>query len=285
MRRDVGAAATADTREGWRRQARALVATSAVVGLLLGALTLATAHAAGRDAVQAWFFDAPSRPVGNLASLRKRAEAGDKTAQLDYARQLFHSGKSSIAVVWLTEANNQGSIRAEDLLGLLYEKGEGVVQDLGQSRYFYGKAADQGYAPAEFRLGKLWMNFEFDDPGSLNQDSNTLASKLAEGAAMMRRAADQGYGPAQYAFGLALLNGNGVRKDPRLALAYFRLACAQGLAKAAYMAGWVYATSPGDLHDPELARHELKTTISLAGEGTAYARDAQALLLHLAIAR
>ncbi|MDE1951365.1 MAG: sel1 repeat family protein [Betaproteobacteria bacterium] len=98
---------------------------------------------------------------------------------------------------------------------------------------------------------------------------------------MMRRAADHGYGPAQYAFGLALLNGNGAGKNPRLALGYFRQACDQGMAKAAYMAGFVYATSAGDLHDPELATRYLEKTIILAGAGSAYARDAQALLLSL----
>ncbi|MDE2123032.1 MAG: hypothetical protein KGL51_06625 [Betaproteobacteria bacterium] len=49
--------------------------------MLRGALTWATAHAADRGDVSAWFFDPPARHADNLTALQKRAEAGNSSAQ------------------------------------------------------------------------------------------------------------------------------------------------------------------------------------------------------------
>jgi uncharacterized protein len=51
-----------------------------------------------------------------------------------------------------------GDLEAQNYLGLLYDKGQGVQQDTKKAAYWYNKAADQGYAMAQNNLGSLYFN-------------------------------------------------------------------------------------------------------------------------------
>ena len=54
---------------------------------------------------------------------------------------------------WQTLAE-QGEAIAQYNLGLIYEKGEGVIQDYREGAKWYLKSAEQGHAPAQgHRLG------------------------------------------------------------------------------------------------------------------------------------
>lgn len=246
----------------------------------LAAATLPIARGA-TDADQIWLFDTPAAVAGK--SEQARAEAGNRTAQLDYARFLYAQGDKAEAVMWLTEANTQGSLRAQYLLGLLYARGDGVAQDMDQSRYFLGKAAKQHYPPAETALGLQLLDAEFAptaDPDSPDSDADAAAA-VTRGAELLRDAASQGYGPAQYRFGLVLWNGTGLPKDPAGALAAFQDASRQGVAEAAYMAATIQTTGPADLRNVDEARRALRHCLQLAPQHSALAQDARKLLDHL----
>jgi hypothetical protein len=58
--------------------------------------------------------------------------------------------------MWYRKAAQQGNADAQNLLGHLYETGEGVPQDLAQAALWYRKAADQGNAPAQRSLAKVY---------------------------------------------------------------------------------------------------------------------------------
>ena len=68
-------------------------------------------------------------------------------------------------------------------LGLLYAKGLGVEKDNKQAIYWYGKAATQGYANAQFNLGMLYLN-----SGGLKDDTNK-----AKAIQLLEKASDQGH--------------------------------------------------------------------------------------------
>ena len=53
----------------------------------------------------------------------------------------------------LRERANAGEAEAQWLLGLMYEKGGGVPQDLAQAAQWYRKAAEQGNVAAQCSLG------------------------------------------------------------------------------------------------------------------------------------
>jgi TPR repeat protein len=80
----------------------------------------------------------------------------------------------------------QGKAIAQNKLGNMYTKGEGVPQDYAEAVKWYRKAADQGYAAAQFNLG-----FMCDKGEGVPQD-------YAEAYVWYSLAATSGYRNAKY---------------------------------------------------------------------------------------
>ncbi len=53
---------------------------------------------------------------------------------------------------------DQGGASAQNNLGVLYGKGQGVPQDYAQARHWWEKAAAQGDAKAQYNLGVMYFN-------------------------------------------------------------------------------------------------------------------------------
>ena len=62
------------------------------------------------------------------------------------------------AVKWFRKAAEQGGADAQFFLGVMYAKGEGVLEDDAEAVKWYRKAAEQGYAGAQFNLGRMYAN-------------------------------------------------------------------------------------------------------------------------------
>ncbi len=56
----------------------------------------------------------------------------------------------------LRERAERGDAVAQFLLGVRYDLGQGVVQDVAEAAHWYRKAAAQGYAPAQVALGLMY---------------------------------------------------------------------------------------------------------------------------------
>ncbi|MEZ9519471.1 cobalamin biosynthesis protein CobT, partial [Vibrio splendidus] len=80
----------------------------------------------------------------------------------------------------IKEAAEQGDVRAQTNLGIMYVNGEGVLQDDKQAVYWYRKAAEQGDARAQSNLGVMYANGE----GVLHDDKQAVY--------WYRKAAEQG---------------------------------------------------------------------------------------------
>ena len=76
------------------------------------------------------------------------------------------------------------------------------------------KAAEQGYASAQYRLGLM-----YDNGWGVPKDSVTAVK-------WFRKAAEQGHADAQWRLGMSYANGEGVPKDFVKAYMYFNLASA-----------------------------------------------------------
>lgn len=85
-------------------------------------------------------------------------------------------------------------------LGDMYARGREVPKDTAAAVVWYTKAADRGYAQAEFGLGEIYFG---DGP---SQD-------YAVAAGWFRKAADQGYGLGQNFLGNMYAKGQGVPQD------------------------------------------------------------------------
>jgi predicted aspartyl protease len=84
----------------------------------------------------------------------------------------------------------------------------------------YRKAADQGYARAQYILGYKYAKGE------------GVPKDAVQAVQWIRKAADQGYAEAQYGMGVMYFKGEGVPKDAAQAVQWYRKAADQGHAEA-----------------------------------------------------
>ncbi|MGA8147697.1 MAG: tetratricopeptide repeat protein [Gallionellaceae bacterium] len=159
------------------------------------------------------------------------AHAGMQEAQNAYAKKNYQAMLDN-----LKPLVNTGVPEAIFYIGLLYDNGEGVVQDYNKAKEWYLKAAKLGYAPAQTNLG--WV---------LQMGTGTELSDK-EAAEWYMKAANQGYAPAQYNLGLLYYAGRGgIPKDPRAAVAWFRKAAEQGYTPAQNGLAKMYQYGQGGL--------------------------------------
>jgi len=105
----------------------------------------------------------------------------------------------------------QGLAVAQFNLGLMYDLGQGVVQNCPEAVKWYRLAADQGRDDAQYQLGHLYYK----------------QNNYAEAAKWFHLAADQGRADAQSNLGAMYAEGEGVPQDFVRALMWFSLSAAQ----------------------------------------------------------
>jgi TPR repeat protein len=123
---------------------------------------------------------------------------------------------------WLRKSADLGTADAQRALGVIYDNGFGVKPDFDQSVFYYHMAAQQGDVEAARYLGSLYLSARHD---------------YTQAAHWLQQAADQGDARAQDLLGVMYYKGDGVPADADRAVALFKMAAAQGLAKAQYDLG------------------------------------------------
>ena len=146
---------------------------------------------------------------------RLAAEQGDAFGQnalgnmYDTGRGVPKDDKESAK--WRTLAAEQGNSQSQYNLGVMYEKGRGVPQNDKTAVKWYTLAGEQGDANAQRSLKRL-------------QKEIAEQNKLRE----LQARAKQGDANAQYQLGTMYDNGQGVPKDVKEAVKWYRLAAEQG---------------------------------------------------------
>jgi TPR repeat protein len=121
----------------------------------------------------------------------------------------------------------QGSqMYAQYSLGLLYENGRGVQQDMQQAAGWYVRAADLGHPKAAMKLAYL---FREGGPG-LKPDGRLAVSYFEKA----------GTGAALNEIGLMYLKGNAVTRNAKIAHDWFQKAAAVGSTEAEYNLGLLF---------------------------------------------
>ena len=119
------------------------------------------------------------------------------------------------------EAAKQDHAKAQAILGLMYDNGEGIQKNSAEAARWYCRAAEQGDAEAQTNLGVMYRKGE----GVQKND--------AEAARWFSTAAEQNLAEAQGNLGLMYRNGEGISRDYIEAYKWFNLAAMQGLEPAA----------------------------------------------------
>jgi hypothetical protein len=135
-----------------------------------------------------------------------------------------------------------GDAASEYLVAIEFQKGDIVPRDFVQAADWYRKAADQGYAPAQYKLGLLYRQKE---SGIMKDD--------AQAAAWLRKAADQGHAGAQSALALSYSRGLGVAQDNAQAVALYQKAVAQNDPGAMVGLALLYSRGQGVPKDAKQA--------------------------------
>jgi uncharacterized protein len=182
----------------WKRMRLDVMGALAVLMLALG-----FALGVYREPLKQAIVDVLS-PLGLTGAVRD-AEAG-------YAA--YEKGKYEAALKTLRPLAENGDVRAQSTLGLMYHRGRGVQQDDAEAVRWFRLAADRGDAVAEFNLGVMYAEGQ-----AVPQDN-------AEAAKWYRLAADQGNPQAQYNLGLWYAQGDGGWPDNVRAHMWFNLAAA-----------------------------------------------------------
>ncbi len=110
----------------------------------------------------------------------------------------------------------QGNARAQYLLGMMYDKGQGVPKDDQQAVVWYRKAAEQGHAFAQ-----LFLGLKYEDGRGVPKDEK-------QAVAWYRKAAEQGNVSAQNNLAGMYYKGKGVPKDNQMTYFWSLLASALG---------------------------------------------------------
>jgi TPR repeat protein len=202
--------------------------------------------------------DPPSDPVARAAFYMTRAKAGDATAQYDvgvlYARGDGLVQDYASAATWFHAAAAQGNVAAEYNLGVMYQRGLGVTPDETAALNWYRSAADQNHPSAQFNLA-----LDYADGNGTKQD-------FATAARWYRRAADQGLMPAMVNLAILYEEGNGVDRSLIDAYAWYVIAGECGDNAAKQRAGDLFQ----QFNDKDKARAEgLAATIGAALDSVA----------------
>jgi clan AA aspartic protease (TIGR02281 family) len=126
-------------------------------------------------------------------------------------------------VARLQPAAHHGDASAQFSLGVMYERGQGVLRDFAAAATWYRKAAEQGHVGAQYNLGVLYWN---------GWDGQRVVENYVAAANWFRKAAEQGDARAQFNLGIMYDRGQGVPKDDAAAASWWRKAAKQGNGEA-----------------------------------------------------
>ena len=183
-----------------------------------------------------------------IVDLFKKAELGDAEAQLELAKR-YEKGIGGVnkdydeSAKWYRKAAKQGNAEAQFRVGIMFYNGEGVNADPREAVKWYRKAAEQGNAEAQYELALCYYN------------GNGVTKDLSKALNWYRKAAEQGHAEAQYDLGVCYEEGYGVTQNLSEAFKWYRKAAEQGHVKSLFAVGECYYKGRGvPANDAEAVR-------------------------------
>ncbi len=155
------------------------------------------------------------------------------TTLYDKGLAAYNAGDYEAAYNFTLPLASQGNPAAKNLLGMMYELGKGVPQDLPRSVSYYREGAKQGDPYAQYNL-------------AVSFDSGTgVPQNYREAVRWFRHAAEQGVSAAQYDLGVMIERGRGTDKNFQKAAHWYQKAAKQGHVQAQNNLAWLYEKGQG----------------------------------------
>lgn len=126
------------------------------------------------------------------------------------------------------KAAEKGHTKAQYSIGIMYDNGEGVVQDYQQVMEWFLKAAVQGYTKSQYTIGALYHHGR-----GVFQDYKMIRDWFLD-------ASEKGHTTAQYELGRLYKHDRGVPVGYSRALKWFIKAAEQGEMDAKYKVGLLF---------------------------------------------
>ena len=165
-----------------------------------------------------WYRNRPGhRDCASMDSKGCWARVGAAQASLGvyYANLQTPQGDTE-AAGWYRKAAEQGFAVAQYLLGGMYEDGRGVSQSDSQTAGWYQQAAEQGYTGAQYTLGNRF------------EEGRGVTKSDTQAARWYQKAAEQGEACAQTSLGIMYAFGRGVPQSDAEAVRWYRKAAEGG---------------------------------------------------------
>lgn len=139
------------------------------------------------------------------------------------------------------KAAEQGHAEAQNRLGLLYRKGEGVEKNSSKGVEWYKKSAENGCSWGQYNLAICYANGE----GISKNEKSAFEWYL--------KAANQGLAEAQNRVGIYYYSGKGVEQNMNKAMKWFEISAGQGYNWAQYNLAKEYTSGNNIDKDDEKA--------------------------------
>jgi len=91
-----------------------------------------------------------------FSELTQSAVNGDVSAQADLCKSYFGREDYVKAIKWCKTAAKNNDARSQNLLGFMYENGQGLPRHYRDAVKWYAKSAEQGHATAQHNLGEMY---------------------------------------------------------------------------------------------------------------------------------
>ena len=154
--------------------------------------------------------------------LMEQAEQGDANAQ--YMVGQFAPNYEEV-LKWWHKSAEQGYAPAQFSLGRMYYLGKGVTQDYKEAVKWWRKSAKQSDADAQFGLGIMYYN------------GDGVIQDYKEAIKWYQKSAEQDNANAQYHLGRTYITGKGVTRSAKEADKWYRKSAEQGHASAQFSLG------------------------------------------------
>lgn len=159
----------------------------------------------------------PNHPSNSKSNPSQNALAETEHHELlAQAEKLYRAGEFTEAAKLFRSLAEQGNPQAQTQLGTLILQGQGVEKNLEEGVAWYVKAANQGSAEAQNKLGLLF----------------NLTKDFHQASYWFRKAALLGFPDAEFNLAVMYEKGEGVNSDPSQAVLWYRRAAAAGHERA-----------------------------------------------------